>query len=251
MDISIRTIEERLFRSWPALTTRYYDGWLLRFANGYTRRSNSVNPVYESSLDVEHKIIHCETLYTQEGLATNFRLTDASVPENLDAILIQRGYTLQTPTSVQVLDLTQIEPPRDPELRIAPYLTDHWFATFTRMDESNPRHLFTMRYMLELISLPTCFLTLEKNGQTAAAGLAVYDAGHIGLFKIVTDACLRRRGLGTVLTNGLLHWGKSQGARIAHLQVVPENLPAMKMYGKLGFREIYRYRYWEKPAPKG
>ena len=251
MDISIRTIEDRLFRAWPALTTRYYDGWLLRFANGYTRRSHSVNPVYESSLDIKHKIIHCETLYAQEGLPTNFRLTDASLPEDLGAILAQRGYTLKTPTSVQILDLAQTEPPLDPDLRIDSHLTDRWFAAFTRMNESNPRYLFTMRYMLELISLPVCFILLEQAGETAAAGLAVYDTGYVGLFQIVTDACLRRRGLGTALVNGLLHWGKSEGAEIAHLQVVPENTPAMKMYEKMGFREIYQYRYWEKPAPKG
>ena len=39
----IRFYEELSLNSHPAIQTNYYDGWLLRFGNGYTARANSVN----------------------------------------------------------------------------------------------------------------------------------------------------------------------------------------------------------------
>lgn len=52
----IRQIEEISLNAWPALQTIHYDGWILRFAYGVTKRSNSVSLIYESTLNVDAKI---------------------------------------------------------------------------------------------------------------------------------------------------------------------------------------------------
>ncbi|MBL8653878.1 MAG: GNAT family N-acetyltransferase, partial [Alphaproteobacteria bacterium] len=45
MDIrSIETLERRAFAAWPALRTATRDGWVMRFADGHTKRANSINP---------------------------------------------------------------------------------------------------------------------------------------------------------------------------------------------------------------
>ncbi|MEA3309760.1 MAG: hypothetical protein U9Q70_09655 [Chloroflexota bacterium] len=78
-----RRIEEVSLNSWPALQQILFDGWVLRFSEGYTKRANSVNPLFASSLDVEVKIDTCERLYAERGLPTVFRLTPFSSPAGL------------------------------------------------------------------------------------------------------------------------------------------------------------------------
>ena len=251
MKTSNLAIEQHLFRSWPALTTRHYDGWVLRFADGYTRRSNSVNPVYGSSYDAREKIAHCEALYRANGQNIAFRLTDAVYPPALGEILADQGYNRSTPTSVQTLDLTHIDTRFDGNLHIEPRLTESWLADFTRINGTSERHLTTVKKILEIVYPPACFLTLHQNSETVAAGLGVCDGEYLGLFQIVTDGRYRHQGHGTILTDGLLRWGQSNGAKLAYLQVVPENTPATALYSKMGFHEAYQYWYWEKNlAPK-
>ena len=72
----VRTIESLSFKALPALESRYYDGWLLRYAEGYTRRANSVNPVYASTDDIDLKISQCELVYAQKKRPTIFKMTE-------------------------------------------------------------------------------------------------------------------------------------------------------------------------------
>jgi len=37
-----RLIEELTLNAWPPLETLLFDGWILSFSDGYTRRANSV-----------------------------------------------------------------------------------------------------------------------------------------------------------------------------------------------------------------
>jgi ribosomal protein S18 acetylase RimI-like enzyme len=41
----------------------------------------------------------------------------------------------------------------------------------------------------------------------------------------------------------LLSWGQEGGAESAYLQVMRDNGPAIRLYEKLGFEEIYPYWY--------
>jgi ribosomal protein S18 acetylase RimI-like enzyme len=248
---SIRSIEELSLNAWPALQTGVYDGWLLRLADGYTRRANSVNPLYHGALDAAAKIEACEAVYAARGLDTVFKLTEAAEPAGLDALLAARGYRDEAPTSVQTLDLAALgpAPALTADVTSGDAVSDGWLADFRRLNGVAERHWPTMRRMLDGLVPAACFMALREGEETVAVGLAVRERGHVGLFDIVTAPHRRGQGLGGQLVHRLLAWGRDAGAHTAYLQVMRDNLPAQRLYARLGFRE--RYGYWYRVKPRG
>jgi ribosomal protein S18 acetylase RimI-like enzyme len=240
----IRHIEEISLSALPALQTVYCDGWVLRFAGGHTRRANSVNPLYPSTLDIGEKIAYCEALYHAQGLPAVFKLTDAVNPPDLDAILAERGYQKSPPTSVQTMRLngTPIERPAT----IDTLRSGDWLDAYARMNDVPLHRRDVLGRMLDGLITPSGYAAVEVNGEIAAVGLGVLTQDYVGLFDIVTAAQVRRQGLGRRIVASLLKWGQDNGARHAYLQVVADNIPAVGLYRSLGFSEAYPYWYREK-----
>jgi ribosomal protein S18 acetylase RimI-like enzyme len=239
----IQPIEELSMNAWPALNSLHYDGWLLRFANGYTRRANSINPLYVSALELPEKIAYCEQLYGSRRQATVFKMTTAAQPSHLDDFLAAQGYTHDALTSVQTLNLDGVDSPRLEAVIMESGLTESWLDAYCRLNSVDQRHTATMTQMLNRILPAHCFCALKQGDQTVAVGLAVAERGYVGLFDIVTAAAYRNRGLGTQLLLNLLQWGKANHAHSAYLQVMRNNSAALNLYAKLGFREVYTYWY--------
>ena len=242
----IRKIEELSLNAWPALQTFAYDGWLMRFANGYTKRANSVNPIYapNNDDDVEKKIEYCENIFRSRNLTPVFKMTSAAYPENLDEILDYYGYTTIDDTSVQLLELSMLREPSLHSVRLYEKLNDTWLNQYCLLSSNhNESNMATMKQMLSLIIPNTCYISLYDHETVVACGLGVIERGYLGIFDIVTNLHYRNRGFGEELILNLLKWGKENGATYSYLQVMLSNAPALRLYSKLGFQEIYRYWY--------
>jgi len=249
IDFSLITHLELLaLRAWPPLTLRYYDGWLMGFSAGYTGRANSVQPLFTSSLDVDEKIATCEQLYKSAGQDTIFRLTDYSLPSDLDGRLQQRGYRLRsaTPVNIQVASLYPVSIESRYQFRHMAHVSDEWLHTYTRMAQTPVQHIPTLTQMLEHIGPQCCFSLVIDQGQPVAAGLGVLDGDWMGLFDIVVTPEQRRRGIGRALVSDLTQWGYDHGATRAYLQVHAANEAALALYADLGFETIYHYWYRQK-----
>ncbi|MGF7034974.1 GNAT superfamily N-acetyltransferase [Paenibacillus mucilaginosus] len=240
----IRYYEEWAMNAWPCLQTRAVDGWLLRWADGYTKRANSVQPLYPAHLPLGQKIREAEAFYRRLELPVIFKMTEASEPAGLDAELENRGYALVEPVSIQTLRFGEngLPQPAHGEIELSPGLTEEWLSSFLAMSPSHAPHKETIRRLFAQPLSDCCFAALKVNGETAACGLSVLHGGEAGLFDIVTGPAYRRRGYGEALILHLLHWGRERGARGAFLQVLAENEPAVRLYAKLGFTE--RFRQW-------
>lgn len=238
---TIQTIEEASFRAWPAAEQQVYDGWVLRFAGGYTKRANSVNPVYPGQEEVQEKINRCERLYLSRNLKPVFRLTPLAFPANLDELLARRGYVYKDPTSVQVLELEAWQAGSGEGLKYWPEVSTGWLNSFMQVSAvPMPQpHLD----ILTRIAPDKCFAVLYRQDRPVACGLGVLEGRYMGLFDVVTAPAERRKGYGRELVGSILSWGRSNGAQTAYLQVMTINKPALKLYEQLGFREIYQYWY--------
>jgi GNAT superfamily N-acetyltransferase len=242
----IRKMEEISMNAWPCLQTMLIDGWILRFAEGYTYRANSINPIYCSNEeDMDQKISVCEKLYRGQHLPVVFKMTSIALPANLDQILEQRDYKLTAGSLVLTLDIIKIKDlgTVDYFTEINERVTSEWIEDFCILNNKNEANKPVMIKMFKNITNKTCFMRLFMDGEVAACGLGVVEGDFIGLYDIVTNKKYRRQGFGTKLVSEIINWGILNGANTAYLQVVRENIPALNLYHKLGFKEKYEYWY--------
>jgi len=245
----IRQLEELSLNAWHPLQTVFYDGWILGFSNGYTRRANSVQALYPSTLPLDEKIDYCEAQYAARGQNTVFKLTGAEQPPDLEVALIRRGYVQDSSVSIQTRSLFDVTlPETSTRIEIEDCPSEDWLADFCHMRDIEPQYYQVMHTMLSNLVPQSGFFRLLVDHQTAAVGLGVVERGYVGLYDLTTHVSLRKRGYGTQLILSIFKWAQERGAHTAYLQVARGNTPALELYHKLGFREVYRYWYRQKQS---
>ncbi|WP_052703144.1 GNAT family N-acetyltransferase [Paenibacillus beijingensis] len=239
-----KTIERCSLHAWPALQTTCEDGWLLRFAEGYTKRANSVNAFDSGNeADLAAKIAAFEKRYADAGLDSVFKITPF-VPESLDTELARQGYTVVEPSCVQLLDgLDQIGEPKLPDVNMQRDLSPEWLRLVSAMSGLSGKQAEVMQRMLASSELTTGYFVLSHLSVPVACGIGVVEGEYVGLFDIVTAKQYRNRGYAEQLILHILKWGKSCGASKSYVQVVESNAPAMRLYEKLKYKQIYPYWY--------
>lgn len=251
----LRRVEEASLNSWPAPRQVLLDGWVLRFADDYTRRANSATPLdpgQDGPAALSAKIAACEMLYAAQGLPTLIRVRssgDAALATALDA----RGYTTEGLSAVLWMplgpDAGSGHATEDVELsesRPEP----GWLDTQARL--SGPDVAARAR-ILNAVAIPCAFAGVRVNGPRSPLVSLAFGAVHDGvvcLHLVATDLAFRRRGLSYRVVSALLAWARNRaGARDASLQVAAENAGALVLYAKLGFRtELFRYQYRRQPV---
>ncbi|MFX3633762.1 MAG: GNAT family N-acetyltransferase [Candidatus Pristimantibacillus sp.] len=240
-------LEEISLNAWPALQTVLHDGWLMRFADGYTKRSNCIVPLYDISSDPDdllHKINYCEQLYTSQQLDTVFKILSFGMPQQLDQMLDAHGYIIVDPVFMKTVALSSVkEPAREMACRKHDQVSDAWMDDYSSMIEMSDQQRELAIRLLSSMPLQKCFVTLYDEDRPVACGIGILERGYIGLFDIVTAPGYRNRGIGEQLVLQLLQWGKQHGAETGYLLVVQDNAPANRMYDKIGFKEQYQYWY--------
>lgn len=239
----VRTLEEVSMNAWPASENILYDGWVLRCAGGYTRRANSIYPLYPSTYDIASKIEHCRQVYEASGLVPVYKLTRYVYPADLDTVLDNHGYRREALTSVQTLPLDAYDAEDDRRVTLSEHADANWVRRFIAMNTVSIRYSSIITNMLQRIATPKCFASFEHDAAIIACGIGVVADHMVGLFDIVVDPRHRQKGLGTRLVHRILKWARCQRATLAYLQVMRDNIAAVSMYNKIGFSEAYQYWY--------
>ena len=255
------TIEELTMNAWPSLQTLLYDGWIIRMAGGYTKRANSINPIYScenkcranpvnsnssSNIKLQEKIKKCEELYRLNNLPIIFKIIDCDEYKLLDRKLEDLNYEKLDLTSVQVCK--KIKPTKiHEEITTEVQITEDWKRCFySCYNISNMETMGIIDKMLKNIRHPIICVLYIDNGQYAGCGYGVVESGYVGLFDIIVKEEFRGKGIGKKLVETILAQSKERGADKAYLAVVNNNIIAKKLYQKIGFIEIYKYWYRKK-----
>lgn len=252
-----RRAEEAGLNALPAPRQVLLGGWLLRFADGCTRRANSVNPVWPGAErgrgDLDARIRACAVLYAAQGLPCLFRVP-SFLPPGLDAALDAHGYA---PPEGETRILFRPNPDADGAggecadaggVELAEGMAGaEWLDAQARIAGDDRRAARARRDMLAALVVPAAFGGVRPDGPHTPLASLAYVAVHDGLAcvnMVATDPAARRRGLSRRVLRALLDWAREAGAEGACLQVAAGNAAAVALYEDLGFRtELYRYHY--------
>jgi GNAT superfamily N-acetyltransferase len=239
---STRRIEEASLNAWPAMRQILLDGWLLRFSRGFTKRANSVVPLYPAMEALEEKVRHCENLYARERLKTIFRLTSVQDCTALDDYLSTRGYARVDPTAVLTASLdTATTPPTGAGIRLLG--RDEWLEVYGGLTAMPDNARLLHGAILKNIPGDCGYAVVDSPEGPLACGLAVLEQHLVGLFDVFTHAHHRGRGHAATLVAGLLQWAAAGGASTAYLQMIETNQAARRLYQRFGFAQSYHYWY--------
>lgn len=237
-------LEEIAANGHVALNVMQYDGWLLRFSEGFTGRANSISVIYPSRKGIEEKVAYCEKCYAKQGLPTLFKLTEYDT--ELSDYLEKRGYKVVTPTDVMILDLEKTDLAADMSECVFAEKPQEWLPAYFEFENRKGKEQELFRQIVDKVVVDTIYCTVMKDGKPAACASTASEQGYVLLHNVVVDPAQRGQGLGEKLCRAILAKAKEDGARYAYLQVVQGNNVALNLYRKLGFEKVYTYWYMKQ-----
>lgn len=246
---TVLRLERSMLTSWPALSTAFDGDWVIRLANGVTKRSNSVTCLGSDASDLDARIDRTIKVYQRHGLPPVFRVSPLAPPV-LDETLDRGGWRRFDESIVMTVDLAadaalgyETGSDAGAELGIATEPDAAWLDGCCRIDGMSRTSADVLARMLGSLVPLASYGRVIEDARISALALAVVDIELVGLFEVMTATDRRRRGLARLLLPELLRWGQRQGAETGWLAVAAANGPAVRLYQALGFREIYRYHY--------
>jgi ribosomal protein S18 acetylase RimI-like enzyme len=238
----IAACEERIVNAWPAPSTLMVEGWVVRFANGYSGRANSASPLKPGATLSGDALALIEQLYVEAGLPPCIRLTPLTA-NGLARRLAARGYRLRDRAIGMVATLGDgLSLPPGPH--IEPFATPRWIEAVSALQVAGKRDPDKLAAIVGGIRMPAAFATVEMGGAPIALGMSVAERGMAEIGSIIVAETRRGSGHGRALVQGLMAWARSLGCHSAYLQVESGNVPAIRLYASLGFRPVYAYETW-------
>jgi N-acetylglutamate synthase len=210
MPVSPRELDLLGARACPALEEELVGFWRLRFAQGVTKRANSVLPLGPErggDLDGDEladRIEHVELAYRRRGLPPQYQVTDTCWPSRLPSVLAARGYVEHDPTLLLAGPLVAVvaDDAWRVELESAP--GQAWFEAWSAVDARGGEAV--ARVILRRIDLPCAFASCLDADGVAGVGLGVLDGDWLGIYCMATLPRARRRGCAHAVLGSLERW---------------------------------------------
>ncbi|PHX75915.1 MAG: hypothetical protein CK545_02595 [Actinobacteria bacterium] len=217
--------------------------WLLRAADGYTRRANSMVPCAppwestvwnESSLD--HDIAEADRFYQSRSLPTIISLP---IPlfDDVASSLHKRGWksNLDISVMVRVSRDKVITENTFSEIQSATTPSAEWIT-------AHGRELGTQGEQVLLSGNPL-FLSYSKLEEVVGSARVGFAQSWSALGAVRVNSDFRRQGIARALVECAINSANEHGYPFMLLQVDCHNQPAIALYESLGFTEHHRNIY--------
>lgn len=252
--LSVVELEAVLSRGWRGTVEQPLGGWLLRAADGFTSRANSVLPLGSPGLPVPDALGVVEGFYRSRGLPPTIQMPvdgPGSALAELDAALAARGWSLQTPNRVLTVELpdmlARLPGDPDPAVVLADVPDDGWLAGYRYRDAELPP---SARAVLVRTERPVFAAVRDARGQAGVARGAL-TGDWLGVTAVTVPPDRRREGVASRLMAAVGRWALDRGATSVALQVDRTNTAALALYGRLGFGVHHAYHYRRAPDGSG
>jgi ribosomal protein S18 acetylase RimI-like enzyme len=240
------TIEELSMDAWPSIQTLLYDGWVIRMANGYSNRSNSINPIYPSKIKLEDKMEYCDKIFSRYNLPTTYKIIECDEHKTIDKELEQRKYKIINTTSLQICSDFEVLQNNYDGITVNDFFNTPWINSVVEFNTIKQEHITTFKTILSNIVGEKIVVHKEAKNEIVGCGHGVIGNNYVGIFDIVVKENQRGKGYGKEIIKTILSEAGKKGIKNAYLQVMMNNALARELYKKLGYKEIYKYWYRKK-----
>ena len=189
------------------------------------------------------QVVGAEEFYAGHGAPARFQISPGACPEGLDALLAGRGYRGHSPISLQVAPTADVQERAAADglrVRLDDRRTRAWFETWDAVQGGDAGGEWDL---LGRVTLPCAYACAMVGDDVVAVGRAVADTGWAGVFGMATLPAARGKGAGRDVLAALAGWAAAQQADRMYLQVERDNILALRLYERTGFRELCGYHY--------
>jgi GNAT superfamily N-acetyltransferase len=251
--LAVADLERVMALHWRAPVAEPLGSWLLRSAEGFTHRANSVLAAGLPGLDLGVAVPRARAWYSGRGRPA---LADVPrpAPDAADAaelvavaeafaaagwrLIPHRGAFVLT-AATAALGIALAHPPAGLVVRLDPEPDAGWLALYHYRGEPLPPIATTL-----LLSAPEqVFVSVLDGDRTVSVGRGSVGGGWAGVTAVEVDAGYRRRGLARLVLAQLAVWAAGRGARSMFVQVGETNDAAVRLYEGAGFSHHHRYDY--------
>jgi len=248
--VSVVDAERRAVDVWPPIVTERMGDWVLRAADGFSRRANSALVVGSADQPWDEAVTQVEQFYRDRGQQPLVQtLADSEPAEALTAAgwepasdlvhFLLAGVAVARRACHELLH-------GGVEVDVRSELTESWLAD----DDRALAHLDAATAVLcgpEKVAFASVG---DKSGAVVAKGRAALSERTdvwAGVTDLWVDAQHRRQGLGSAVLDSLLGWAAEHGAGTAFLHVTDRNHEGAGLYERLGFATHHTNRYLAAP----
>lgn len=232
---------------WPAPDTAVLGQWLLRAADGFTGRANSVSVHGSPGCTFDEALERLGAFYAARGLPPMAQVvlgTDYDVAFDAAGWVTKPGSHSGAVVQVAALRTALRSAHSDTGgVVLSADVDQGWLSLYNRAAGVDPA------IVAQVVAGPDQVALARIGDPVQAIGRMVVTGEWAGMSAVEVAPAQRRRGLARRVVDTLLDWAAERGARWCYLQTMAHNEAAVRLYAPYGFTTHHTYRYLVPAAP--